>query len=145
MAKKLGPLRRQELRYLNLYHQDGFPWEGWLLLPHLLRRKLPWTSADLAFLLNRIADLRLVRTRALPFVPQLVNVVQRWLATGSVTEELRTGLVRLGKAVAKSLERMDRAAERRLCEQLARLAGRPATGAAGKRKADRGTPPDPAG
>src|SRR5262249_43587184 len=46
MAKKLGPLRGQELRYMNLYHNEGFPWEARLLLPRLLRRKLAWTSAD---------------------------------------------------------------------------------------------------
>src|SRR5262245_10912078 len=133
MAKKLGPLRGQELRYMNLYHEDGFPWEGQLLLPRLLRRKLPWTSADLAFLVNRVADLRLVCTFALPFLPQLVNVVRRWLAKGSLTEELRTGLVRLGKAVGRFLDRADRAAERRLCEQLVALAGRPVPGATGNK------------
>ena len=68
MAKKLGPLRGQELRYMNLYHQDGFPWEAQLLQPSLLRRKVPWTAADLAFLINRVADLRLVSTFALPFL-----------------------------------------------------------------------------
>jgi hypothetical protein len=131
MAKRLGPLRGQELRYMNLYHNEGFPWEARLLLPRLLRRKLAWTSADLAFLLNRIADVRLVCTFALPFLPQLVNVVQRWLATGSLTEELRTGLVRLGKAVERFLKRRDRAGERRLHEQLVTLAERPTPGAAG--------------
>jgi hypothetical protein len=130
MAKKLGPLRAQELRYLNLYHQDGFPWEAQLLLPGLLRRKLPWTAADLAFLINRVADLRLVSTFALPFLPQLVNVVHRWLATGPLTEELRIGLVKLGKAVERFLARSDRAAERRLFTQLATLTGDPAPHAA---------------
>jgi hypothetical protein len=134
MAKKLGPLRGQELRYINLNHHEGFPWEARLLLPHLLWRKSAWTSEDLAFLLNRIADVRLACMLALPFLPQLVNVVQRWLATGSSTEGLRTGLVRLGKAVERSLNRRDRAAERRLHEQLATLAERPTTSAAGHGK-----------
>jgi hypothetical protein len=134
MAKKLGPLRGQELRYINLYHNRGFPWEARLLLPHLLRRKLAWTSDDLAFLLNRLADVRLVCKFALPFVPQLVNGVQRWLATGSMTEEIRTGLVRLGKAVERFLVRVDRAAERRLREQLAALAERPIPSPAGRGK-----------
>src|SRR4051794_16690638 len=62
MAEGLGPLRGQELRFMNLYHQDGFPWEARLLLPRLLRRKLPWTSEDVAILLNRVADVRLVCT-----------------------------------------------------------------------------------
>jgi hypothetical protein len=123
MADKLGPLRGQEHRYMNLYHEDGFPWEGRLFVPRLLRRKLPWTSEDLAFLLNRTADLGLVSTFTLPFLPQLANVVQRWLATSSPTEELRTGLVRLGKALEWCRYR---AAERRLCEQLAALAAQSA-------------------
>jgi hypothetical protein len=122
MADRLGPLRGQEHRYMNLYHEDGFPWEARLLVPRLLRRKLPWASEDLAFLLNRLADLGLVSTFNLPFLPQLANVVQRWLATSPLTEELRTGLVRLGKAVEWC---RSRAAERRLCEQLTALARNP--------------------
>jgi hypothetical protein len=120
MTETIGPLNGQEHRYSNLYHEDGFPWEARLLVPRLLRRKLPWTSEDLAFLLNRIADLGLVSTFNLPFLPQLANVVQRWLVTNPLTEELRTGLVRLGKAIEW---RRYRAAEQRLCEHLATLAG----------------------
>jgi hypothetical protein len=121
MADKLGPLSGQEHLYMNLYHADEFPWEARLLVPRLLRRKLPWTKEDLAFLLNRIADLGMVSTFNLPFLPQLANVVQRWLATSRLTEELRSGLVRLGK----SLEWCGRAVEQRLCEQLATLMRNP--------------------
>src|SRR5262249_53095262 len=103
--------------------------------------------ADLAFLVNRIADLRLVCKFALPFLPQLVNVVQRWLTTGSLTEELRTGLVRLGKAIERFLDRVDRATERRLCGQLVALAGRPVPGATenSEAEAERGAAPDRGG
>lgn len=123
MAERLGPVGGQEHRYMNLYHEAGFPWEGQLLLPRLLRRRLPWAGEDLAFLLNHIADLELTSTFALPFLPQLANVVQRWLNANPLTEELRTGLVRLGKAIEWT---RSRAAERKLGEQLAVLAVRSA-------------------
>lgn len=143
MKDKLGALRGQEHRYMNLYHEDGFPWEARLLLPRLLRRKLPWTSEDLAYLVNRIADLELVSTFTLPFLPLLVNVVQRGLETCSMTEELRAGLVRLGKAAEWF---RSRAAERRLCEQFAALAARPVARAAEGADAEAvpGAAPDPA-
>lgn len=121
MVDKLGPLHGQEHRYRNLYHEDGFPWEARLLVPCFLRRKLPWTSDDLAFLLNRIADLGLVSTFNLPFLPQLANVVKRWLAKHPLTDPLRQGMVRMRKAMSS----VNRAAERRLCEQFAKLARNP--------------------
>jgi hypothetical protein len=121
MRDRLGRPRGKDvrLRYMNLYHEVGFPRESWLIVARLLRRKLPWTSEDLAYLVNRTADLGMVSTFSLRFLPSLVSVVQRALKTCPMTDELRRGLGRLQKATEW---RSYRAKERRLCEQLSTLA-----------------------
>jgi len=121
MRDRLGPPRVKDVRfrYMNLYHEVGFPRESWLVVPPLLRRKLPWTSEDLEYLVNRTADVGMVSTFSLPFLPSLVGVVQRALRSCPMTEKLRKGLVRLRKATEW---RNYRAKERRLCEQLSTLA-----------------------
>jgi hypothetical protein len=122
MTGTVGPLKGQEHRYMNLQHEDGFPGEARLLVPRLLRRKLPWTSDDLAYLVGRTADVGMVSTFTLPFLPQLVSAVERGLEVCPMTEELRAGLVRLRDAIKW---KQYRAPEQRLCEQLGALANRP--------------------
>jgi hypothetical protein len=122
-ADRIARMRDKELRYtmMSVIHEESFPWEANLILSRLLRRKLPWTSEDLAYLVNRIADLGEVCLFSLPFLPLLGNVVQRELQARPMTEELRQGLERLAAAIVRPY----RAAEKRLWEQLTSLAGRP--------------------
>jgi hypothetical protein len=112
-----GKMRIYDLR--ALYHEPGFPWEARLVLNRLLRRKLPWSDDDLAYLANRTADLGTVSIFSLPHLPLLVNLIQKQLTTRPITEEMQRGIVRLRGAIEW---KRYRAGEARLCEQLSALA-----------------------
>ncbi len=131
---RIARMKDKKLTYdfLNLVHEETFPWEANLILSRLLRRKLPWTGEDLAYLLNRLADLGEVGLFSLPFMPLFGSVVEREIRDGPISDELRQGLVRLEAAIACRY----RAAEKRLCEQLATLAKRAADQADTSEQAD---------
>src|SRR5207302_5147117 len=118
MRKKLGKPRSDDERYMNLHHEKGFPQAALQVAGRLLRRNLPWTMEDLAFVVHRTADLEMVSIWCLPYLPPLVNVIEREAKTKSLTDQLRGGLERLGRSV----ERIASAPQRKLCAQLAKLA-----------------------
>jgi hypothetical protein len=117
MRKKLGKPRRDDHRYMNLHHADGFPRAALHVACRLLRRSLPWSSEDLVYLVARSADLEMTSIWCLPYLPQLVTVVERYLKSHGLTDALKMELGRL----RSSLEWCDNAAERRLRTQLTGL------------------------
>jgi len=115
MAETLGKPRGVDYTFLNLYHQNGFPWESYIVIPILLRRKLPWSTEDLVFIVNRISDIGLIWTFSLPFLPQLVKVIGRHVDNHGITTDLKRSLRRMKKALRHVQER---AAERKLSRSL---------------------------
>jgi hypothetical protein len=126
MRKKLGKPRRNDPRYMNLHTEDGYPAAALQIASRLLRRNLPWSNEDIAFLVNRTADLEMTSIFCLPYLPLLVRLVQRRAETHAVTDEILTA----SKRLRKTLEWEDRAAERKLCAHLAALAQGPKAPAA---------------
>jgi hypothetical protein len=121
MRDRLGKPRRDDDRYMNLLHHNSYPHGASLIAHRLLRRNLPWTSADLAYLVNRTADLEMASILCLPYLPPLVKIVEKEVKTQGLTTEMKTGLIRLSKA----LEWEDRAAEQKMVALLTLLAGGP--------------------
>jgi hypothetical protein len=121
MRERLGKPRKNDMRYMNLHDRRGFPLWASFLSQRLLRRNLPWTSTDLAYLVNRTADLEMVSIWCLSYLPLLVKIVEKEVNTHGLTKEMKTGLARL----SKTLEWEDRAAEQKMSALLATLAGGP--------------------
>jgi hypothetical protein len=119
MRDKLGGPYGLDVRYMNLHHQQGYPRFPLLLTTRLLRRKFPWSSEALTYLLDRTADLGMVSIFCVPYLPGLVSVVAREAKVRPITDGMRRGLVRLRKAAEWQRYR---APERRLCERLSALA-----------------------
>lgn len=117
MRQKLGKPRRDDHRYMNLHHEDTFPMAAMQMAGRLLRRNLPWTTEDLAYLVNRNADLEMISTWCLPYLPLLVTVVERHVKDHGVSDELKGALERL----RASAEWCSSAPERKLCTRLSRI------------------------
>jgi hypothetical protein len=118
IRKKFGkPRRPWDSRYANMVNENGFPGAAVQILWRLLRRNLPFTDDDFAYLVNRNADLEMISTWCLPYLSLLVNNVERHAKSHGVTKELKSALIRL----RASLEWEDNAAEQKLCAQITRL------------------------
>jgi len=83
----------------------------------LLRRRLPYETEDLLYLINRTAILEMTSIFCLPYLPLLVSNVERHVKSCGITKDLKTALLNL----RSSLEWNGRAAEEKLCEQIIRL------------------------
>src|SRR6266498_385401 len=92
MRDRLGKPQGLDVRYMNLLHEQGYPKFPLLVATRLLRRKLPWESDDLAYLVNRTADLGMVSIFCEPFLPVLVNLVGRHAKSHPMPADLRRGL-----------------------------------------------------
>ena len=117
MRQQLGPPKEMDHRYLDLWRQQGFPRAAMAIITPLLRRTLPWTAEDLAHFAHSIADLEILTTFALPFLPMMISVFERTTKNEPPTDELRTGMERLGLA----LSWIANAPERKLRDRLARM------------------------
>src|SRR5260370_7553650 len=106
---------------MKVEEEKGFPEWGSFMAQRLVRRRLPWTLADLAHLVNRTADLEMVSIWCLSYLPLLVKIVEKEVAAHGLTKELRTGLVRL----SKTLEWEENAPERTLSTLLPPLPAAP--------------------
>lgn len=118
MREKLGKPRPDDMRYMNLLHERGFPLAAIQIVNRLLRRKLPWSTADLVFLVDRIADLEMLSLFSLPFLPLLKTVVETDVKARGLSPGMREGLERL----SRGLEWNGNAPEQRLRSQLLALA-----------------------
>jgi hypothetical protein len=110
MRKQLGPPSRAATSYANLHHENGFPAAAVVIMGRLLTRKLPFTDADLAALLDGTADLGMVSIWCLPYVPKLVDLAEKHIRAHELSEAVRAAMIRLESA----LRCMDTVAERRL-------------------------------
>jgi len=107
MRKRLGKPRRDDSRYMNLHFESGYPAAALQLAGRLLRRGLPWSNEDIAYLINRTADLEMTSVFCLPYLPLLVKLVERQVGSQAPSADMRTALERL----RRSLEWEDNAAE----------------------------------
>ncbi|MBX3419782.1 MAG: DUF4132 domain-containing protein [Pirellulaceae bacterium] len=106
-----------DARYLNLHHEKGFPNGATVLMPQLLRRKLPWTEDTLVDAIDQTARLELVSIWNLPYVPSLVKLAEKWIKEHGLSAALRQCLDRLRTA----LEPIGNAAEQRLAREIVKL------------------------
>ena len=100
-----------------MINENGFPIPAMLVTGRLLRRNLPFTDDDFAYLVNHNADLEMISTFCLPYLPLLVNKVEYHVKKRGVIKNLKTALLRLRSA----LEWEENAAEQKLCAQITRL------------------------
>lgn len=121
MRKRLGKPRQEDHRYMNLRHQDGFPTAALRVAQRLFRRKLPFTEADLVFLINRSADLEMTTIWDLPYLETLVRLAADQSNDEVLSEEFLIALGRLSSCLAWC----DNARERKLRARIASLSEGP--------------------
>jgi len=118
MRKKFGkPRRPWDSRYANMINENGFPGAASQIIARLMRRDLPLTDDDFSYLVNRNADLEMISTWCLTYLPLVVTKVEQHVKRTGVTKDVKTALMRLRSA----LEWEENAAEQKLCAQIARL------------------------
>jgi hypothetical protein len=116
---KLGPPHGMDPRYLNLHHQIEYPEAAAHLAGRLLRRKLPLEDADVVFLVNRTADLELVSTWSVPYLANLLSIVEQRADEVPVSLPMKKALRRL----AASMQWIGNAPERKLCDRIELVCG----------------------
>src|SRR5262249_17241007 len=117
VGKKLGDRRKNEDEYLNIDSHDDYPLAAAFIMGWLLRRDLPLTADDQAYLVGRTADVRLVSVYGwnFPYLNNLVTLIEKQAKAKGLDEAMKKQLGRL----AKSLDWDDNnAVERKLIARL---------------------------
>lgn len=105
-------------RYLNLDHEKEYPHAARLVAQRLFRRKLPFSSEDLAFMADRLGYLGLVTTHAVPFAESVVAALEKYHETFSANDSLRQSMLQLSTALDCLVSAPEQKLRRRIAAML---------------------------
>ncbi len=91
--------RKVYWQYITLGDVENWPARPIAFIRKALRRPLPFTSSDLAFILGRIADFEMVCQESHRYLPPLLEQVRRYVDEHGVTAELAKSMDRLADAM----------------------------------------------
>ena len=117
LRETLGNPQESPNYYWNLYHNKSYPAAAAFVSARILGRSLPWTIEDMAFLVNRTADLEGVST-VLYHLKPLISQVEKFIGSNGAHESVKSGLTRLADALAFSRS----ADDQKLRREVSRLA-----------------------
>jgi hypothetical protein len=117
--ERLGDPNQNLHKYMNLHHSSHFPSPALYLASRLLKRKLPVTAADITFMVDRVAHLKMVSVWSIPFLPAIVSLAESHAKLGPLPLDLKNALGRLNKA----LSFFSNSAETRLRQRIQGILG----------------------
>jgi hypothetical protein len=101
VGKKLGDRRKNEDEYLNIDSHDDYPLAAAFVMGWLLRRNLPLTADDQAYLVGRTADVSLVCVYFwnFPYLNNLITLIEKQAKANGLDEAMKKQLGRLANAL----------------------------------------------
>jgi hypothetical protein len=117
IRERLGKPHGQDHRYMNLHHEKDFAQGALQIVCRLLRRQLPFSVDQYTHMVYRTADLEMISTWCLPYLPLLITRVETQAKKDGVSQSLASALNRFLKA----LDWVSNAAEQKLRMRVAAI------------------------
>jgi hypothetical protein len=94
-----GPTQNAYGKYRDLRSNRDYPLAATRVLERSLKKKLPFTTHDFVFMVNRLADLEAVSLGAHDYLPAIIRQLEKHTDQHGMSAELAVALQRLLKAL----------------------------------------------